>query len=210
MTSHGCSVFRYHNQITEESRRATTAWKKADIQNWLTNHSIEFEQSEIKAELLKKVASIETPKEYVTDKMAREIGRDIHVLRLPVGHCELNPIELIWAWVKKQISDRNTDFKIKSVETLTKQVLDEVTPELWQKCIQHVKDKPEKEWWAKDGLLDEFDIVDITDDDDEEIYGTETDEEITEDEETGDDLLQQDENTEATANYILEDVFNDV
>ena len=81
--------------ILFESCQPTTAWKKADIQNWLHDKGIEFDQTDIKAELLLKSKTIQIVKEYKTDVIARESLKNIVVLRLPIGHCELNPIELI-------------------------------------------------------------------------------------------------------------------
>jgi transposase len=48
--------------------------------------------------LYEKIKQKKTPVVYKTDKIA---NLHVHeVLRTPVGHCELNPIELIWAQVK--------------------------------------------------------------------------------------------------------------
>jgi hypothetical protein len=40
------------------------------------------------------------------------------ILRTPVRHCELNPIELIWAQVKGFVAENNTTFRLKDVEKL--------------------------------------------------------------------------------------------
>jgi hypothetical protein len=40
------------------------------------------------------------------------------VLRTPVRHCELNPIELIWAHVKGSVAENNTTFRLKDVKEL--------------------------------------------------------------------------------------------
>ena len=39
---------------------------------------------------------------YVVDELA--LKRGITVLRLPPYHCELNPIELVWAQVKGEVA----------------------------------------------------------------------------------------------------------
>jgi hypothetical protein len=44
---------------------------------------------------------------------------EVHVLRTPVRHCELNPIELIWAQVKGFVAKNNTTFRLKDVKELT-------------------------------------------------------------------------------------------
>jgi hypothetical protein len=47
---------------------------------------------------------------------------DLHgheVIRTPVRHYELNPIELIWAQVKGFVAKNNTTFRLKDVKELT-------------------------------------------------------------------------------------------
>ena len=65
------------------------------------------------------------------------------VLRSPVRHCELNPIELIWAQIKRYVSSRNVTFKFKDVQQLTYEAIEQVSQEKWQKCTNHVK-KPKR------------------------------------------------------------------
>ena len=63
--------------------------------------------------------------------------KNIKILRIPVGHSELNAIELIWAKVKTEVAKKNTTFKIKDVQKLVDEALSNVTPEYWQKVIGH-------------------------------------------------------------------------
>ena len=53
---------------------------------------------------------------FKTDKIANLHGHE--VLRTPVRHCELNPIELIWAQVKGFVAENNTTFRLKDVKEL--------------------------------------------------------------------------------------------
>jgi transposase len=46
---------------------------------------------------------------YKIDDMAKAMGHS--VLRLPPYHCDLNPVELIWAQIKHNVSVNNTQFK---------------------------------------------------------------------------------------------------
>ncbi len=107
---------------------------------------------ELKAELLEQARAHATEKLYVTDQMAEEYkirsSMNVAVLRLPIGHCELNPIELIWAQVKRKVAVENRKFTVKGVEDLAKKAISEVTAENWQKCIEKVI-KVETEWWEK-------------------------------------------------------------
>ena len=74
----------------------TTATRKAQIQEWLTSKNIEWAADMLKAELLQIVNEHKHHfGDYVIDRLAHDSGHEI--LRLPPYHCELNPIELLWA-----------------------------------------------------------------------------------------------------------------
>ena len=81
----------------------------------------------------------------VLDEMAKEQGKV--VLRLPPYHCELNPIELIWAQVKDYVARNNTTFNIKDVNRHLVEAVQSITSEQWQKCIKHVIEKEEPRFW---------------------------------------------------------------
>ena len=66
-------------------------------------------------------------------------------------HYDLNPIELIWAQIKADVSDRNKTLKIKDVNAITEQALQSVTAVDWQKCIAHTT-VVENTYIANDGL----------------------------------------------------------
>ena len=93
----------YHNK--QKDKLLTSTDKKDNIKTWLDQHHISYSDTDIKKTLLEKVKQHRpTPiYMYLTDKAAHEHGHT--VLRLPVAHCELNPIELAWASVKAYIHD---------------------------------------------------------------------------------------------------------
>ncbi|CAH2101119.1 unnamed protein product [Euphydryas editha] len=102
------------NNATYHSRRLektpTFAWKKDAIQNWLRAKNIPFDDDEVKRQLVEKVSNVkENFKSLVIDQIAEQKG--VTVLRLPPYHCELNPIELIWADIKGYVARHNTTFK---------------------------------------------------------------------------------------------------
>ena len=51
--------------------------------------------------------------------MARQQG--FHVLHFPVSHCELNPIERIWAQIKGEAATKNIMFRLKDVRNADEQ-----------------------------------------------------------------------------------------
>jgi hypothetical protein len=53
------------------------------------------------------------------------------VLRTPVRHCELIPIELIWVQVKGFVAKNNTTFRIKDVKELTYAAFGKITKDVW-------------------------------------------------------------------------------
>ena len=77
--------------------------------------------------------------EDITEKFCASSGKDIRILRLPVGHSELNAIELIWAQVKSEVARKNTTFKIRAVKELLTNALQNVTKANWKKAIDHTK-----------------------------------------------------------------------
>ena len=52
----------------------------------------------------------------VVDEIAMRAGHT--VIRLPLYHCELNPIELAWAAVKNFVAKENSEMKLDAVEKL--------------------------------------------------------------------------------------------
>ena len=81
---------------------------------------------------------------------------------LTAYHCELNPIEMIWAQLKSYVRKRNTTSKIKDVERLVLEAIDSITPEAWAKCVEHVK-KQEIYFWEKDLEMQKFENDELED-----------------------------------------------
>lgn len=133
----------YHTRKAEEL--PTSAWTKLRIQCWLTEKNISYDANMLKRELLH-LANIhkEFYKRYVIDTMATEYG--MQVLRLPPYHCELNPIELIWAQVKGTVARNNVTFKMAQLKPMLEAALSTITAESWKKCIEHVKKVEERMW----------------------------------------------------------------
>ncbi|KAJ0398810.1 hypothetical protein ATCC90586_004732 [Pythium insidiosum] len=74
--------------------------------------------------------------------LAQKFGCD--VLLLPVGHPELNPIEMVWSYVKGFVAKHNVNFSLADVERLAHEALDKFDADEWKKYIKHcigVEDK---------------------------------------------------------------------
>ena len=71
------------------------SWRKYQVQTCLREHKIDFNIDLKKNELLQ-LAFVNLPqKEYKVDLMKVKMF-DVEILRLPIEHCSLNPIELAW------------------------------------------------------------------------------------------------------------------
>lgn len=133
----------YHSRRTEAI--PTSANKKVDIKNWLQSKNIAFEEDMSKVQLLAILNyHRERYKKYKVDEMARSQGKT--VLRLPTYHCELNPLELIWANIKNIVAATNTTFKFEDMKALFYKAVNQITAEKWIKCIKHVQKIEEKMW----------------------------------------------------------------
>lgn len=106
-------------------------------------------------------------KNYVIDNIIKNAG---HIpLRTPPYMCELNPIELAWAQVKKFIRDRNTsgDFSFSKLREIADEAIASVTPANWDSFCQHVI-SIENKFWETDYMMEEVEplIITLTNDSD--------------------------------------------
>ena len=81
------------------------------MREWLTNHGIPYDDSDLKVDLMKKIKDAKPTKQFETDVIADKFTHK--VLRLPVTHPELNPIELAWSVVKGYVAKHNQKFTLK-------------------------------------------------------------------------------------------------
>ena len=141
----------YHSRKAEKI--PNTSWKKQKIVDWLLTKNIKFEDGMLKAELLQLVKQNKSNYDkYIVDELAK--AQNKNVLRLPPYHCELNPIELIWAQMKNFVAKENKTFKISHVKDLCMQSIKKIGGEEWKKCIQHVINEVEKKMWDLDNTID--------------------------------------------------------
>ena len=140
----------YHNK--QKDKPPTSTDKKDDIKTWLDQHHISYSDTDIKKTLLEKVKQHRPTPIYLTDKAAHEHGHT--VLRLPVAHCELNPIELAWASVKAYIAQHNTRYTLQEVQRLTPEGFKHTTVDMWRNFYRCVV-KVEEDYMVKDGIVEE-------------------------------------------------------
>lgn len=141
----------YHTRRVEKI--PTTASAKSEIKEWLQSKNINFDENLLKVELL---AIVKQNKEkytrYIIDEMAKSQNKT--VLRLPPYHCELNPIELIWADIKNFVAKHNTTFKFSDAKNLFHDAVKTITPEKWKNCVKHVTNTIEVRMWELDNIIE--------------------------------------------------------
>ena len=188
----------YHYK--QKDKPPTTSNRKDDIRKWLDQHNIPYD-NDIKKTLLDKVKQHKLRPTYLTDEAAQQLGHT--VLRLPVAHCKLNPIELAWASMKGYVAKHNKNFTLKEIQTLTPDGIQHTTVDMWRNFCRHVVDV-ENNYIQKDGILEEAleeMIIEFGDNSsDEEEEEEEHDELMDEDDRTLIDRVQQSTTTtESTA-----------
>ena len=158
----------YHSRRKEEY--PVQSWTKKKMVEWLDTKAIPYPEKCLKSDIWSIVKRHRPDQpEYHVDETAKQSGHE--VVRLPVAHCELNPIEMAWSQVKHFIRTHNTKFTLTEMERLTHRAFEEVTPTRWKSLIAHVQEKVEDHYWEVDGLqmelVEEF-IISLEGDTDSE------------------------------------------
>ncbi|XP_065905339.1 uncharacterized protein [Dysidea avara] len=142
----------YHSRHLEEQPKQK--WRKAQLKEWLNKKRIAYPESSLKRDLWEIIKRAKTPARYAIDEIAGSKGHE--VVRLPVAHCELNPIEMAWSQVKGHVKRNNKRFTLTEVKELVYQGFEAVTSERWQSLIKHVQEEVEDHYWEQDGLHEEL------------------------------------------------------
>ncbi|CAF5017788.1 unnamed protein product, partial [Rotaria sp. Silwood1] len=127
----------WHNVLTPESVVPKRSWCKKDIQKWLEDHNLKFNDHAVKAELLELAVKNATPKEFKTDVAAAQFS--IEIVRLPYRHSTLNPIELSWNTLKQYVRDNNTTYRSNDVYNLITEYMASVDKKLATSFFAHVE-----------------------------------------------------------------------
>ena len=142
----------YHDK--QKDKPPTTNNRKGDIRKWLDEHNITYSDKDIKKTLLEIVKQHRPTPTYLTNEATRLHGRNITVLRLPVAHCELNAIELAWAWVKRYVAEHNQKFTLTEVQRLTSEAFDKMPSDMWGSFCKHVL-KVEERYREEDSFVED-------------------------------------------------------
>jgi len=137
--------------LVPEEQIIPAAMKKIELQTWLTQKQVPWEEHWLKPQLIEQVdASIDkTP---IVQKLAEQKGHKI--LLLPVHHPELNPIETIWAIVKNECGKLlRQGIKFKEVRQHLEIAFSHITSETCQGLYDKIQTK-EDEYWLADVELD--------------------------------------------------------
>ena len=111
----------WHNRLTEDSVPPKRAWRKSALQLWLTNRHVPFDTDCTNAELRELAFQNLPPKKYLTNVAASEFN--VEIVRLPIKHCVLNPIELCWSQLKSYVRRNNTQFRLTDITTLSQEYI---------------------------------------------------------------------------------------
>ena len=146
----------YHTCFTENTKPPKISWRKSELQNavirwgfpaahwpkdWITDPKI------TKPILLEHCLKIAPDPKYEIQAIADQFTQgqfSIKILFLPVSHPELNPIELAWAYTKRQIRAENFKFNITAFEKHAGRLLEELPQELFSRFCDHAIKEEER------------------------------------------------------------------
>ncbi|CAC5386354.1 unnamed protein product [Mytilus coruscus] len=106
----------YHSHLDPDSRVPNTNSNKSEISAWLEKSNVHYDKKMKKTELLDLVKQKKPQPRYIIDDLASANGHEI--LRTPPYHCELNPIEMVWSYLKGYVARHNSSCKKKDITQL--------------------------------------------------------------------------------------------
>ncbi|CAC5407423.1 unnamed protein product [Mytilus coruscus] len=119
----------YHSHLDPDSRVRNTSSNKSEISAWLEKSIVQYDKKMKKAELLDLVTQHKPLPRYIIDEVASANGHEI--LRTPPFHCELNPIEMVWSYLKGYVARHNSSCKEKDILKLFEEAKSHIDAERW-------------------------------------------------------------------------------
>lgn len=166
----------YHNK--QYDLAPTSNSRKADMQAWLSEKGIQFDEIMLKPQLYQ---LIKTHKEqYKTFSIDKILAEHNHIiLRLPPYHPDLNPIEMAWAMIKQYVGSKNVKWNLNHAIELVKEKVNLMGAREWEILCNKVN-SVEEEYAKSDHIIDimtEQFVIRVTDDssDSEESVDVDTD-----------------------------------
>ncbi|CAF0959388.1 unnamed protein product [Didymodactylos carnosus] len=90
---------------------------------------------------------------------------DVKLVKIPVRHCVLNPVEPGWAGLKHYIRENNTRFRLNDIHKFILEYLSAVGPELCQSYFRHAR-KAEESFKVADNYVEQHIDPDLDEDTD--------------------------------------------
>ena len=120
--------------------------------DWLNRHGVIISEFHTKQQLLMMCDSVPYERNYVVDDIVKEHGH--FPIHLPPYHPELNPIELVWGDIKRQVEEQGLGSNLSENEALVRKLFEEYPREKWQKFCEHTK-KIEGQYFDQEYIMDE-------------------------------------------------------
>lgn len=139
----------YHSQFSNKLPVLNS--NKSEILQWLKEHNIAHETSHTKYELINLVRKHKNNLVCVIDQMAHDAGHEL--LRIPMFHCHLNPMELIWPLLKSNLEENSGSYEKNCRVQEIKYALESITSDDWERCLSHAR-QVEDEYRRKDRVFD--------------------------------------------------------
>ena len=143
-----------HTVLDGEDRKPVGAWNRIrlidSIERWVgapDDCPPTWGRQKTKNQLLDYAKKVYPTPKYKIQKIADKFERDdfsIKVLFLPVAHPELNPIEMVWGFIKRKVASKNMSFKLSHVEQLTREQVQVVTAAQFSKYYEHARKEEDK------------------------------------------------------------------
>lgn len=143
-----CDRAPYHLILRQENMAAKQAARKDELINWLLQRGVTdgngsaytaaYLNTLRKSAIFAICAANKPPIRYQlfdwVDAWNASHGTDLRINLLPVAHPQLNPIELMWSWLKGYVARNNHDFDMAAIRTLTLTRVQELDGVWWSKA----------------------------------------------------------------------------